>query len=323
MHSKNANFVFMQLSTYISDLLYRYECVIIPGFGAFLTRNKSAWIDEATNTFHPPAKVISFNKQLQANDGLLANYVASAEKCTYEVAVQKIRAYSAQLTKELRNGNTVPFSSLGSFSLNPEGAIQFEPENKQNFSTSSFGLSTFVSEKVQREVYKEEAKALEEKAPIAFTPEKRAAKPYLKYAAIAVIALMATGFGGLKLYENQVQKYNFVQRQKANSLVENQIQEATFVIENPLPVLNMHLAKHTGNYHIVAGAFRMEENAEKKMEQLRENGYSPMMLEPSRFGLFQVLYSSFENRREALQKLYEIQRGENPDAWLLVRNLEK
>ena len=68
MHLKIANFVFMQLSTYISDLLYRYECVIIPGFGAFLTRNQSAWIDEASNTFYPPSKVISFNRQLQANE---------------------------------------------------------------------------------------------------------------------------------------------------------------------------------------------------------------------------------------------------------------
>ena len=323
MHLKNVNFVFMQLSTYISDLLYRYECVIIPGFGAFLTRNQSAWIDEASNTFHPPSKVISFNKQLQANDGLFANYVASVEKCTYEVAIQKIRNFSAQLTNDLRIGETISFKNLGEFSMNTEGAIQFEPGNKQNFSTSAFGLSTFVSEKVKREVYTEEVKALEEKAPIAFTPEKRAAKPYLKYAAVAIVALMATGFGGMKLYESEVQKYNFAERQRANSLIENQIQEATFVIENPLPVLNLHLPKHTGNYHIVAGAFRMEENAEKRMEQLREIGYSPMMLDVSRFGLYQVLYSSFENRKEAVQKLHEIQRSENSDAWLLVKEIEK
>jgi nucleoid DNA-binding protein len=321
IHLKKANFVFMQLSTYISDLLYRYECVIIPGFGAFLTRNQSAWIDESTNTFHPPSKVISFNRQLQANDGLFANYVASVEKCTYEIAIQKIRNFSAQLISDLRNGETISFKNIGDFSMNSEGAIQFEPGNKQNFSTSAFGLSTFVSEKIKREVYKEEVEALEEKAPITFTPEKRASRPYLKYAAIAVVALMATGLGGMKVYEDQVQKYNFAERQRANSLVENQIQEATFVIENPLPVLNLHLPKHTGNYHIVAGAFRLEENAEKKMEQLREVGYSPMMLDASRFGLYQVLYSSFENRKEALQKLHQIQRSENPDAWLLVKEM--
>lgn len=319
LHLKKANFVFMQLSTYISDLLYRYECVIVPGFGAFLTRNQSAWIDETTNRFNPPSKTISFNRQLQANDGLFANYVASVEKCSYEVAIQKIRRFTAQLLSELQSEKVVSFKNIGEFSMNTEGAIQFEPETNQNFSTSAFGLSTFVSPKVTREEAQEETK---EKTPIVLTSDKKTSRPYLKYAAIGVLAIMASGFGGMKFYEDQVQQYNFAERQKANTLVENQIQEATFVIENPLPVLNLLLPKQRGNYHIVAGAFRMEENAEKKVEQLREQGYSPLMLEPSRYGLYQVLYSSYENRTEALQKLQEIQRTENADAWLLVKELE-
>jgi len=62
----------MQLATYIKDLLYRYECVIIPGFGAFLTQYQSATINSANNSIFPPGKQVSFNRQLQTNDGLLA-----------------------------------------------------------------------------------------------------------------------------------------------------------------------------------------------------------------------------------------------------------
>ncbi len=312
----------MQLTTYISDLLYRYECVIIPGFGAFLTRHKSAHIDEATNTFFPPSKIVAFNKQLQANDGLFANYVASVEKCSYETALQKIRNYTAKISTELSEGKTILIEKIGSFSLNEEKSLQFEPVQHQNFSTSAFGLSTFIVPKVSREVYKETGKALEEKAPIAFTPEKREAKPWLKYAAIAVIAISAIGFGSLKLYENQVQKFNLVERQKANSLVESQIQEATFVIENPLPVLSLQLPKHSGMYHIVAGAYRMEANADKKVEQLREKGFSPFKMDASPYGLHQVLYASFEDRIEAVNKLGEIQNNENADAWMLVKEIQ-
>ncbi len=312
----------MQLTTYIADLLYRYECVIIPGFGAFLTRYKSAHIDDSTNTFNPPSKIVSFNKQLQANDGLFANYVASVEKCSYETALQKIRNFTAEISTTLSEGKTISFKNIGEFSLNGEKSLQFEPLKQQNYSTSSFGLSSFVSPKISREVYKETVEALEEKAPILFTPERREAKPYLKYAAIAVIALSAIGFGSLKLYESQVQKFNYAERQKANSLVENQIQEATFVIENPLPVLSLQLPKHTGMYHIVAGAYREEENADKKLEQLRNKGFSPLKMEPTRYGLHQVLYASFEDRIEALKKLREIQRAENADAWLLVQDIE-
>ena len=312
----------MQLTTYIADLLYRYECVIIPGFGAFLTRYKSAHIDDSTNTFNPPSKIVSFNKQLQSNDGLFSNYVASVDKCSYETALQKIRNFTSEISVALSEGKSISFKNIGSFSLNEEKSLQFEPLHLQNYSTSSFGLSSFVSSKISREVYKEAVEALEEKAPIIFTPERKEAKPYLKYAAIAVIALSAIGFGSLKLYENQVQQFNYAERQKANSLVENQIQEATFVIENPLPVLSLQLSKHTGMYHIVAGAYREEENADKKVEQLRDKGFSPLKMEPTRYGLHQVLYASFEDRTEAMAKLHEIQRAENGDAWLLVQEIQ-
>ncbi|WP_245574847.1 SPOR domain-containing protein [Aequorivita capsosiphonis] len=319
---KKANFVNMQLTTYITDLLYRYECVIIPGFGAFLTRSKSAYIDASSNTFHPPSKIVSFNKQLQANDGLFANYVASVDKCSYETALQQIRNYTTQISRELSEGKKITFKNIGEFSLNEEKLLQFEPLAQQNFNASAFGLSSFTSPKINREVYKETVEALEKKAPIAITPETRAAKPYLKYAAIAVIAISAIGFGSLKFYENQVQKFNYAERQKANSLIDNQIQEATFVIENPLPVLSLHLPKHSGKYHIVAGAYRLEDNADKKIEQLREKGYSPLKMETTRYGLHQVLYSSFEDRKEALNNLHEIKRTENADAWLLVQELQ-
>lgn len=322
MLSKKANFVNMQLTTYITDLLYRYECVIIPGFGAFLTRTKSAHIDAHSNTFYPPSKIVSFNKQLQANDGLFANYVASVEKCSYETALHHIRNFTAEISKELSEGKKVSFKNIGEFSLNDEKSIQFEPIEQQNFNASAFGLSSFTSPKINREVYKETVKALEEKVPIAFTPERRAAKPYLKYAAIAVIALSAIGFGSLRVYENQVQEFNYAQRQKANSLIDNQIQEATFIIENPLPVLSLKLPKHSGMYHIVAGAYRSEENADKKIEQLREKGYSPFKMGTTRYGLHQVLYSSFEDRSEALKNLHEIKRSENADAWLLVQEIK-
>ncbi len=311
----------MQLSTYISDLLYRYECVIIPGFGAFLTRYRPASIDENSNTFNPPSKVLSFNRQLQVNDGLLANYVASVEKCSYESALQKVRNFAARLISELNSGNTVSLDKIGKFSLNEEHSIQFEPLHKQNFNTASFGLASFVSPQISRKV-ETETVSTQEKAPIVLSPEKKGTRPYLKYAAVAAIAILATGFGGMKYYEGEVQKYNFAERQKANSLMESQIQEATFVIENPLPVVSLQLPKEIGKYHIVAGAFRMEENADKKIDQLREKGYSPMNIGTTRFGLHQVVYASFKDRIEALNKLREIQSSENPDAWLLVQEVE-
>lgn len=312
----------MQLATYINDLLYRYECVIIPGFGALLTQYHSAQIDSVTNTFYPPGKTLSFNRQLQTNDGLLANYVASVEKCSYESALQKIRNFTGRLSLQLSEGNTISLINIGDFNLNEENSVQFVPSKKQNFNTAAFGLTSFISPKINREVYKENIEALEEKVPVLFTPERRFAKPYLKYAAIALIAISITGFGGLKLYEGQVQKYNFVEKQRANILVENQIEEATFIIENPLPTLNFTLSKQSGKYHIIAGAFRIKSNVDRKIQQLFKKGYDANMIGINKYGLHQVAYSSYETRLEAIQALRIIKRTDNPDAWLLVQELE-
>ena len=70
----------MSAAGYIQELLYRYNCVVVPEFGAFLTHVKPAFIDRTSHTFYPPSKVLSFNSQLQTNDGLLISYMAEAEK---------------------------------------------------------------------------------------------------------------------------------------------------------------------------------------------------------------------------------------------------
>ena len=313
----------MQITNYINDLLYRYECVIIPGFGALLTQYQSAKIDSENKTFYPPSKTLSFNRQLQTNDGLLANYIASVEKCTYETSLQKLRNYTGKLSLQLSEGELVSLSNIGDFHLNEENSVQFRPSSKQNFSTASFGLTSIVTSKVTRQIDKETVEALEEKVTVHMTPERHAKKSYLKYAAIALVAISIAGFSGMKLYEGEVQKYNFAEKQKANSIVENQIQEATFSFENPLPILNITFKKKIGKYHIIAGAFRVESNADKKIQQLREKGFTPTLIGVNKYGLHQVAYESFQERLDALKNLRKIKNTQNPDAWLLVKEIEK
>ena len=311
----------MQLSLYIKDLLYRYECVIIPGFGAFLANYTSATIDPDSSTFYPPGKTISFNKQLQTNDGLLANYVASVEGTSYELALQKIRSFTGDLTLQLSEGATVTLDNVGDFSLNKENNVQFLPSGNENFNSASFGLARFISSEILRDIQQEELVDQEEDITLLFAPRRRTA-PYLKYAAIGLIALAVSGLAGMKLYEGSVQEHNFAQKQEANSKLEKEIQQATFSIASPLPALKLSVTKQKGKYHIVAGAFRVKENAYRKATQLHKKGFIATTLSINKYGLHQVLYASFENRLEALKNLRTIKRTENNDAWLLVKELK-
>ncbi|MBE9489390.1 MAG: SPOR domain-containing protein [Bacteroidetes bacterium] len=311
----------MQLEAYISDLLYRYECVIIPDFGAFLTQTTSAQINESTNSFYPPKKVLSFNEQLKHNDGLLANYIADVEKIPYEDAVKKISKKTRSLKSYLLQGETLSFNNIGDVSLNKEGNLTFEPSYHLNYLTEAFGLTQFVSPNITREVYKDEVETIEKVIPLTITPEKRKTRPYLKYAAVAVIALTMGGFMASNYYVGQIEQHNQLAQEEANTQLDNKIQEATFIIDNPLPAITLNVAKQSGNYHIVAGAFRVEENSTKKLEQLQTLGYSARKIGKNRYGLHQVVYSSFETRIEARRALYKIRRENNKDAWLLFQKL--
>ena len=308
----------MDLSTYIKDLLYRYECVILPGFGAFLTNYQPARIEENGRRFHPPGKSLSFNRQLQTNDGILANYVASVEGISYELALQKIRNLTGDMSLRLSEGETVSLASIGSLSMNTSRKVEFQPTNEENFNRESFGLSSFVSPTIERIATQKEPKV------VALSNEKRnRAIPIFRYAAIGLIAISLGGFTGLKIYENEVEKYNFAERQKADSLLEQQIQEATFEISNPLSALRFSVPKQSGKYHIVAGAFRIEENAQTKVKELNDLGYKARIIGVNKYGLHQVVYSSHEDRTEALTALRTVKRVDNRKAWLLVQELDQ
>jgi nucleoid DNA-binding protein len=319
---KTYKFVSMQLETYIKDLLYRYECVIVPGFGAFLTHYRSATIDGESHTFFPPAKLVSFNRQLQTNDGLLANYIAVADSCSYETALQRIRNFTSILSRKLHDGSAITLHGIGDFHLNKEGSVQFAPSSSENYNTASFGLTSFISPEISRQTLHTESEVESvEQTPILFTPERRTSAPFIKYAAVGIIAIALSGLGGMKLYEGNVKKHNFAEKEKADALVESQIQEATFVISDPLPALRISVPKEYGRYHIVAGAFRIEANAYKKLDQLADKGFTPRLIGKNKYGLHQVVYSSHEDRLEALRELRNVKRTENSDAWLLVKSL--
>lgn len=310
----------MTIATHISDLLYRYDCVILPGFGAFLTQKESAHYNEGAQAFYPPKKRISFNSQLKKNDGLLANYIADIRGVKYSEAVYSIAEYVEKLNQQLSRKQPITLDHLGDFSLSAEGSLQFEPVAENKYLTEAFGLNKVKAISVSRTAYKKQVEELEEKAPILFTPERRNSVPVWKYAAIGLIALGLSGFAGLNIYSNQVSEHNVAEQQAAESQLQQQIQQATFVISNPLPEITFKVNKQAGNYHIVAGAFRVEENAHQKVDELREEGFKARYIGENRFGLHQVVYGSFPTRPEAMEMLWKAKKT-NEGAWMLIEEL--
>jgi len=312
----------MQLESYISDLLYRYDCVTVPGFGAFLTNRVSAKVHESTSTFYPPKKVLSFNEQLQSNDGLLANYIAEVEKIPYNNALRKVSKQVRSIKSYLIEGETIQFENIGELILNSDGKIVFDPSNHINYLTDAFGLGHYTSSAISREAYKETVEIIEATTPIVMTPEKRSNTNWLKYAAAAVLVLGLGGYFGYNYYNTSIENHNQIAQEEANAKLDAKVQEATFVISNPLPAATLSLEKQSGNYHIVAGAFRVETNSMKKVNQLKAKGYKARTIGVNRYGLHEVVYASYETRAEAQRALYNIRKTHNRDAWLLIKKLD-
>jgi hypothetical protein len=312
----------MKIELYIAQLLYRYQCVTVPGFGAFLTEIQSAQLIESSNSFFPPKKMISFNAYLKNNDGLLANHIAQSEKTSYEYAVSAIQFEVFSWKKALQENGKFSIKNVGDLCLNADNNLIFTPFDQTNYLTSSFGLSPFVSPVVKREVFEKVVEIIEEKEPIVFQPEEiRTSRPYLKYAAIFVLGLGLTGSIGYPIYQNQIANQTVLVETAVQKQVQNKIQEATFFIESPLPAVTLSVKDGKMPYHIMAGAFRKEENAQKIFEKLTAQGFKAKRLAPNKHGLFPVLYGSYATYAEAEKAKSEIQETQNEEAWILIESL--
>jgi len=133
------------ITRHIADLLYHHECVIVPGLGGFIKAYTPAQIIHTTHEFSPPSGTIAFNAGLSGNDGLLANYIASAENTSYREALYEIKQWVETCQDTVKKEEKVTLEGIGELFMNISGKLEFKPSTKINFNTDSFGLPVFFA----------------------------------------------------------------------------------------------------------------------------------------------------------------------------------
>ena len=133
----------MDTTAFIRELLFGHDCVIVPGFGGFIGNYTPAHIDKSSGTFYPPVKQISFNRNLNHNDGLLIGRISGSAGMTYGDARNLVEEFVTETRRKLDKGDKVVFDKIGSFIHNQEGSLQFEPERGINYHLDSYGLESF------------------------------------------------------------------------------------------------------------------------------------------------------------------------------------
>jgi nucleoid DNA-binding protein len=284
----------VEISQYIKELLLLNDCVIIPEFGGFVANYKPATVEN--NQFFPPTKEIAFNNKLISNDGLLINYISEAEGIDYFSAKQKLDSFVEETMLNLEKNRNVYFEGVGYLHYDSRENLQFEPQLKQNLLVESYGLQNFSYEKLYQRQMPKPAIKVEYREPIIFQQRK------LKKLAIAIPLLIAMALIPMKHNNEYLSKSDMGMWEtltQSTPAAPVQVQEE-IQAETTTPVVNTVTGEQ--KYFIIGGSFKSEENANKYIQQLKEQGYNGQNLGVFK-GLNRVAMKGFASMNEAQKEL--------------------
>ncbi len=139
---------------YISELLFDHECVIVPEFGAFITKETPAMLDYVNQRMTPPSKEVAFNGQLVADDGVLIGYIAEREGITTTESAKMVHDFAMRSLAVLEASGALRLDGLGVLTRVSGREYIIEFEDDVNLLGDAFGLTTLKVQPIyRRETY--------------------------------------------------------------------------------------------------------------------------------------------------------------------------
>ncbi len=324
---------------HISSLLYSKPFVVMPEFVAFVTNASGAASFAYQGHLMPPHKSISFNPYLQENDGVLCEHIAQKEDRSIAEIEKAVKKLVKSWQSKLALGEKVQIEGLGVLEKTNDSVV-VSSFAKQSLLKSSYGLGVVEIPSIAKGVPLEEKVAQDAKAEslaayqlneqvvaekLDLVKEESAdVNPWFKYSALSllVVSLLVSGF----YFYSQYQKMLTADEAAANEQVLKSIEGQTFYAESPieLPAIEVRVVKR---YNVVAGSFRSKANAERHISALADKGVraeyrTSQMAEDAEQTMHHVAYKSFTSYPEAQRYLDEIKSSIEPNAWILVDEIE-
>ena len=345
----------IDITKHIHELLYRHDCVILPGFGGFILHDRNAGYDASSGMFLPPARELSFNGLLTSDDGLLVSTVAEREGIVYDKGKTIVEEFILSLRKSMEKGEAAVIEGVGKFVMSEEKKWVFTPSREINFLESAFGFRPVAAEPVptaRGRAHERPMRARADRKPAAPPRPVPAAVKWTLSAGVPVILFLLWGILFPQSFQRQYTSYSgllsdllaVTLMQPADPLPSAAAAETGAGRATPMPsfpvllplessaislppspsaeiaprmVHNVQTVTPPGTYHVIGGVFRSEENANRYIEALGELGYPAALAGTNRQGHHRVSYDSFQTWKAAAAFLKEIQRKENPSAWIL------
>jgi nucleoid DNA-binding protein len=317
----------VDITAFIRELLFGHDCVIVPGFGGFIGNYTPAQVDRNTGTFYPPVKQISFNRNLNHNDGLLIGRISSTLNINYGDARTITEKFVADLRKKLENGERIVFDNIGSFINNHEGNVQFEPDRNVNYHLDSYGLESFqcmplegydVRKRIVKHTTKDSVRHISTRKIL-----WRAAVIVPLLSVIVAVPLMtdifkpkveASTMNPLVTEEFEHNRAAVDNTEKLTVDISPEISaKADYVV--PAKMAENNVVTVSGRYQLITGSFKSRENAQKQARMLMEEGFSPEIVS-SASGFFRVSAITCNDIESAESKKDSLA-GKFPEAWII------
>lgn len=316
----------MDITAFIRELLFGHDCVIVPGFGGFIGNYTPARIDKNSATFFPPVKQISFNRNLNHNDGLLIGRISGTKGINYGDARNMVEEFVGEVRKKLARGEKVVFDNIGTFQNNQEGNVQFEPDRSANYHLDSYGLESFQCLPLEGYDVRKRVNSHSIKDPV----KQASLRKVLWRAAIIIPLLSVLVVVPLKtdLFKSKIEattmnplvSAEFEHNKKAvdddfraelaktevNSKANSEIVAAPEIIP---PVTN-----ESSTYFLITGSFKSEANALSQADMLKEEGFTPEIVTAPN-GFYRVSAMMCNDIKIAVSKKDSIAK-KFPGAWI-------
>lgn len=340
------------LVRYISHLVARHDCVIIPGTGAFLAIEESARYNVKEGIFMPPYRTMHFNPNVKVDDALLLSEYIDNEQLGYEEATKKMNRDIESLHNALKLNSEVRFGELGTFYMNINGGITFKVDVNGIEDPANFGFEPLAVPMLRD---------CEEKK---FVIKRKDIGKFVAAAAAIILTFIfvtpmsdsafkqnmqasVTGFASSEQI-SMMQQLGAIAPQKADATIENceispidangniimaqesaaevQTQKpdvATITAEPVIEAAKQEIAANTESkkvFHIIVASSPNENNAKLAIEELsakKEAAYSVV----KGGGRHRISIGEYSTNKEAANALQEI-KSTFPDAWVLQTNAQ-
>ncbi len=311
----------VNVEKYINELLYQYDCVIVPDLGGFVAIRKNAQINKETGVFNPPCREIGFNSSLSHNDGLLIDYVSSKINYTYKQTSDIVFNWVLHVKEELKDNGLFNLGDLGEFTFDVGKNIIFHPGSENLFSAQYFGLSTFNFETLKQQKERENSTR-----NIIF---RTLNSDSFKQTSVAAMLLLGFLFVTPKLnnpnqeYANMVNtlivKQDNINNElntnisslKAEELNEVKVKKETEISNSS--TTEIETPKHFG---IIIASHKYKGTAKKHLKEIKAKGFDNAQL-IHKSGRYRVAIDAFATKQEAQENIANYKKQKQyKDAWI-------